>query len=108
MTYITLTNVNFCKEVLESKQPVLVEFFTDWSGSCHIISPGMKELAEQFRTLVKFCRINMDEQQEIAGKYGIRKIPTILFFKDGRVVDHIIGVVPKAIIAEKLNILLQT
>ena len=107
MIYITLNETNFRKEVLESRQPVLVEFFTDWSGSCHIIGPAIKELAEQFGTRVKFCKINMDEQEKIAIEYGVQKIPTILFLKYGQVVDHIIGVVPKKIIVEKLKVLLQ-
>ena len=107
MTYTKINNENFREEILESKQPVMVEFFTDWSGSCHIIRPVMQELAEQFKTIIKFCRINMDEQPEIAREYGIRKIPTILFFKDGQIADFIKGVIPKTIIVEKLNIILQ-
>ena len=107
MTYIKLTKVNFIKEVLKSKQPVLVEFFTHWSGSCHIISPILKEIEAKYKTCVKFCKINMDEQKEIVQKYGIQKIPTILFFKDGQVFDIIKGVVPKTAIAEKLKALLQ-
>lgn len=107
MTYITITDADFRKEALESKLPVVVEFYTDRHGSCHIIGPAMKEMADKFRTQVKFCRINVDDHRRAAQEYGVQDIPTILFFKKGQIVDHITGVVPKAIIAEKFNDLLK-
>ena len=105
--FIMLTDANFRQEVLESKQPVLVEFSVDWSGACHINAPITQEMAAKFRTQVKFCKIDVDDYGDVAKQYGMQKIPTMLFFKDGRVVDHIVGLVPKTVITQKLHALLQ-
>ena len=102
-----LTNENFQKEVLNSKQPVLVEFSTDWCGTSHIIAPIIKEMAVQFKGDIKFCQIDVDEYEEAAKQYGVRKIPTILLFNNGKVVDFIVGAVSREIIIEKLNALLM-
>ena len=104
---IELADADFRKEVLESDQLVVVEFSANWSGLCQIIAPVIEEMALKFRTRVKFCIIDMDDAGDIAKAYGIGKIPTILFFKEGQVVDHIVGAVPKAQIAQKLDELLQ-
>ena len=102
-----LTDENFEKEVLSSKQPVLVEFATDWSGTSHIIAPIIKEMAAKFADVIKFCKIDIDEYKEVAKQYGIRRIPTILLFKNGKVVDFIYGAVSREILVEKLNALLM-
>ena len=104
---IELTDAGFRKEVLESDRLVVVEFSANWSGLCQILAPVIEEMALKFRTRVKFCIIDIDDNGDVAKAYGIGKIPTILFFKEGQVVDHIVGAVPKADIAHKLNALLQ-
>jgi len=106
MTYITLTDTTFRQEVLKSKQPVLVEFFAEWSGAHHIMAPGLVEMDERYRSHVRFCRIDVDGHKEVAEKYGVQNVPTILLFKDGQVVDQIVGVVPRTLVAQKLDALL--
>ena len=100
-----LTKENFQNEVLNSKQPVLVEFTTDWCGTSHIFAPIVKEMAVKFKENIKFCKIDMDEYKELAKQYGIRKIPTILLFKNGKVVDFIYGAVSREILVKKLTLL---
>ena len=85
--FITLTETNFRQEVLESPQPVFVEFFANWCGTCHINAPLIQDMALKFRTGVKFCQIDIDTHGDIAKTYGVQKIPTMLFFQDGQVVD---------------------
>ena len=106
MSYITLTDANFQEEVLKSKQPVLVEFFSAWSGLHHIMAPGLEEMAEKYDTRVKFCRIDVHIYRESAKQYSIQNVPTILLFRNGQVVDQIVDVSPRAIIAQKLDALL--
>lgn len=101
--YITATEENFKSEVLESSQPVLVDFWAEWCGPCKMIAPAIEELAEEFDGKAKVVKLNVDEQPSIAGQYGIRSIPTLLFFRDGKVVEQLVGAAPKAALAEKLN-----
>lgn len=108
MAFSSLTDIDFQEEVLESEQPVLVEFYTEWSGRHHIISPGLREMDEMYGAHVKFCRINIDSYEGIANEYGVQTIPTILLFKRGQLVDHIVGIVPKAVVAQRLKILLES
>jgi thioredoxin 1 len=105
---ITLTNVNFGDEVLKSLQLVLVEFYTGWSGGHHIISPGLMELKDKYQSRVKFCMIDVGNHKMLSEKYGIWNIPTIVFFKNGNPVDYIVGLVPKIVIAQKLDFLLES
>jgi thioredoxin 1 len=102
-----ITNKNFQKEVLSSKQPVVVEFSTDWCGTSHIIAPIIKEMAVRFKNDFKFCKIDIDDYEETAKQYGVRHVPTILLFKNGKVVDFVYGAVSREIIIEKLNALLK-
>jgi len=104
-TIYTLTNENFHKEVVNSKQPVLVEFSTDWCGTSHIIAPIIKEMAGKFKDDIKFCKIDIDKYEELAKQYGVRKIPTILLFRNGKIVDFIVGVVSREILVKKLTLL---
>jgi thioredoxin 1 len=106
--FIILTKTNFRQEVLESTQPVFVEFFTDWCGICHINAPLLRNMALKFRTRIKFCKINVDDYGDIGKEYGVQKIPTMLFFKDGQIMDYIIGIAPRAILVQKLETLLQS
>lgn len=106
-TIYILTNENFHKEVLSSKQPALVEFSTDWCGTSHIIAPIIKEIAGKFKDDMKFCKIDIDEYEDVAKQYGIRRIPTILLFKNGKVVDFVYGAVSREILVKKLNALIK-
>jgi thioredoxin 1 len=105
---ITLTNISFGDEVLKSRQLVLVEFYADWSGTHHIISPGLMELNDGYESRVKFCMVDVGNHKELSEKYGIWNVPTIVFFKNGNPVDYIVGLVPKIVIAEKLDALLES
>jgi len=99
--YIELTNENFEATIKEGVS--LVDFWAPWCGPCRMIAPVIEELAEDFDGKANICKVNTDEQQEIAGKYGIRSIPTILFFKNGEMVDQMVGAASKDVFAEKIN-----
>jgi thioredoxin 1 len=96
------TDTNFDQEVLKSDIPVLVDFWAPWCGPCRMVSPLVDELAEELTGKLKVVKVNTDENQEIAIKYGIRSIPTLGIFKDGNIVDGIIGAVPKQAIKDKV------
>ncbi len=100
---IEVTDANFEDEVLKSDKPVLVDFWAIWCGPCRLIEPVVEELAKEYEGKVKFAKLDVDHNQNTAVKYGIRSIPTLLIFKDGRVVDQIIGAVPKSHIEDKLK-----
>jgi thioredoxin 1 len=104
---IVLSSTNFEEEVLKSLKPVVVEFVTEWSGACQIIDPIMKQLMTDFRNRIKFCCIDIEKNKGIAEEYGVRDVPTLLFFKDGQVEDHIIGAVSKKVLTGRLNGLLN-
>ena len=97
MAVIHLTLENFEAEVTKSDKPVLVDFFAPWCGPCRMLSPIIDEIAEE-RTDVKVCKINTDEQEELAMRFGIMSIPTLIVFKNGEVVKKTMGVQPKAAI----------
>ena len=88
---VTLTQDNFATEVLQSSKPVLVDFWAEWCGPCKMIAPLLDELAAEYDGKVKIGKINTDEQQQLASQYGISSIPTLLFFKNGQVVNQMIG-----------------
>lgn len=102
MKPINFTDDNFENEVLKSDKPVLIDFWAVWCGPCRLIAPIVEELAGEYEGRVKIGKLDVDENQDSAIKYGVRSIPTILFFKDGKVVDTIIGAVPKNHIVQKL------
>lgn len=89
------TDDNFEGEVLKSDKPVLVDFWAPWCGPCKAIGPIVEELAEQLKDSVKIMKLNVDENQKTAINYGVRSIPTLILFKDGKVLDTLIGLVPK-------------
>jgi len=105
---ITLTKENFKNEVLDSKVPVLVDFWATFCGPCRMIGPIVDELAAEYDGKAKVGKVNTEEQTDLAGEYGVISIPTLIFFKNGKPVDQVIGAVPKNAIAKKLDALLQT
>ena len=103
--YVTGTDANFEAEVLNSDQPVLVDFWATWCGPCRTIAPTIEEIASEYDGKAKVVKLDVDNNPQTAMKYGIRSIPSLLFFKDGKPVDQMVGVVPKRILAEKLDTL---
>ena len=89
------TDDNFEGEVIKSEKPVLIDFWAPWCGPCKAIGPIVEELAAQLKESVKMMKLNVDESQKTAIKYGVRSIPTLILFKDGKVLDTLIGLVPK-------------
>lgn len=102
-----LTSENFHKEVINSKLPVLVEFSTEWCGTSHITAPIIKEMTVKFKDDIKFCKIDIDEYKQISKQYGVNKIPTVLFFNNGNVVDFVYGSVSREILIKKLTLLIH-
>ena len=104
---ITLTDENFDAEVFEEPRPVLVIFSADWCGPCHMMAPVVEELESDYEGQVKVGKLDINHNPRIASQYGIRSTPTLLFFRNGQLVDHVVGVVPKRVLARKLQSLLQ-
>ncbi len=104
--HLNLTEANFRREVLESSEPVLVDFWATWCGPCRTIAPAIEELASDFENSAKVGKVDVDDQQALAEAFGIRSIPTLLFFQNGELVDHAVGAVPKKVLADKLRALL--
>ena len=94
---------NFNTEVLQSEKPVLVDFWAPWCGPCKAIGPLVEELASTYGDQVKFAKCNVDDNPVTPGKYGIRAIPTLIFFKDGNVADQITGMVAKSKLEESIS-----
>ena len=104
---IEITDANFEQEVTKSELPVLIDFWAVWCGPCKMIAPLVEELAGEYEGKIKIGKVDVDSNPQISMNYGIRSIPTLLVFKDGKVVDQIIGAVPKQAIASKLDAQLQ-
>jgi thioredoxin 1 len=103
---LEISDQSFKDEVLSSNEPVLVDVWAEWCGPCRSLTPVVEELSEEFKGKVKVTKIDIDANQEISVEYGIRNIPTLLFFKNGEVVDKVVGVQPKEKLAEKMQSLL--
>ncbi|GGE94943.1 thioredoxin [Chishuiella changwenlii] len=103
---VEVTDASFASDIIESGKPAMVDFWAVWCGPCRMVGPVVEELATEYQGKAVIGKVDVDTNQEIAAKYGIRNIPTILFFKDGEVVDKVVGVVPKEQLVEKLNAIL--
>ncbi len=102
MSVTTLTEKNFEQEVLKSDKPVLIDFWASWCGPCRMLSPLVDELAEEHSEF-KFCKVNVDEEENLAKNFGIMSIPTLIVFKDGEQKAKNIGAVPKDAILELIK-----
>lgn len=102
---MTFTTENFTQEVLNSDKPVMVDFYADWCGPCKMLSPVVESLEPAYEGKVKIGKINVDENPDIASQYGVMSIPTLIFFKGGKVVDQTVGVIPQSEITRRLDAL---
>lgn len=99
---IEITDANF-EEIIKSEQPILVDFWAEWCGPCKMIGPVVEELAGEYEGKAIIGKVDVDSNPSVAQAFGIRSIPTLLFFKGGQVVDKQVGAVPKAVLSKKLN-----
>lgn len=102
MAVINLTNLNFEQEVMRSDKPVLIDFFANWCGPCRMVSPLVDEIADE-REDVKVCKVDVDEQGELASHFGVSSIPMLVVMKNGKVTAKNIGAIPKPAIIELLD-----
>ena len=103
MAVITLTEQTLAREVLQPDEPALVDFWAPWCGPCRMVSPIVDEIAEELDGKVKVGKVNVDEQRELAGEYGIMSIPTLMVVKNGEIVNTAVGVRPKNAILSMLG-----
>lgn len=100
---VELTDDNFDEKVLQSDKPVLVDFWAEWCGPCRMVGPIVEELSADYDGKAVIGKVNVDENQGISMKFGIRNIPTLLIFKNGEIVDKQVGVAPKNVLAQKID-----
>ena len=103
---IELTNENFEEKVLKSDKPVLVDFWAEWCGPCRMVAPIVSELATEYEAKAVIGKVDVDNNPDISAQFGIKNIPTILFFKNGEIVDKHVGAAPKSVLAQKIEKLL--
>jgi thioredoxin 1 len=100
---LTITDANFEELVLKSEKPVLIDFWAEWCGPCRVVGPVVEELAHDYEGKAVVGKVDVDSNPNISMQFGIRNIPTLLFFKNGQVVDKQVGAVPKNVLAAKLD-----
>ncbi len=103
---LDVTKDTFEKEVLESKIAVLVDFWAPWCGPCRIIGPVLEKLSSEYANKIKFAKLNVDDNQEIAARHDVRGIPCMIVFKDGNEIDRIIGSYPEPVLRGKIDLIL--
>lgn len=103
MGAVHVTDGNFKQEVLESKLPCLVDFWAEWCGPCRRVAPAVEELAAEYEGKFKVVKLNVDEGQKTASAFGVMSIPTLMFFKGGKVLEQVVGAVSKAELKEKIE-----
>ncbi|MDZ4752759.1 MAG: thioredoxin [Flavobacteriales bacterium] len=103
---IEITDANFADVALNSDKPVMIDFWAEWCGPCRMVAPIVEELSSEYLGKAVIGKVNVDNNPDISAKYGIRNIPTILFLKNGEVVDKSVGAVPKNVLTEKMEALL--
>ena len=103
---IVITDSNFEELVIKSDKPVLLDFWAEWCGPCRMIAPYVEQIAEEYKEKAVVGKVDVDSNPGVASKFGIRNIPTLLFFKGGQVADKQVGAVPKATLVSKLEALL--
>lgn len=106
MSIVHFTDANFKKEALESPLPVLVDFWAPWCGPCKMIGPLVEELSKEYAGKVKIGKLNVDENAKIATHYGIMSIPTLIFLKDGKIMEQSVGILSKAELRKKVEALI--
>ncbi|MEE9162937.1 MAG: thioredoxin [Candidatus Neomarinimicrobiota bacterium] len=104
---VEISDQNFEEQVLGSQQPVLVDFWAEWCGPCHMVAPIIEEVAAEYKDKIVVGKLNVDHNPGIAARYGIRGIPTMLLFKDGEVNNQIVGAVPKTHIVDMVDSVLE-
>ncbi|MFC1481016.1 thioredoxin [Candidatus Neomarinimicrobiota bacterium] len=104
---VELSEQDFDEQVVNSEQPVLVDFWAEWCGPCHMVTPILEEVAVEYKDQLKIVKLNVDHVPGIAARYGVRSIPSMLLFKAGKVDNQIVGAVPKARITSLLDQALQ-
>jgi len=103
---LDVTKETFENEVLKNRLPVLVDFWAPWCGPCRIVGPSLDKLSSEYASKLKFTKLNVDDNQEIAAKFDVRGIPCMVIFKDGNEVDRIIGAYPEAELRKKIDLVL--
>jgi len=104
---VTIEEDNFDLEVLQSRIPVLVDFWAQWCGPCRMVAPVVEELAEEYEGRISFGKVDVDQNPKIASQFGIMSIPTLILFKDGKPISNIVGFRPKAQLKQNLDEVLE-